>query len=228
MNFVSAAVLGWTTPLPRVIASILLSFVLGQLVAWFYTWTHRGMTWSRNMIHSIVMLSMIVTMVMMVVGDSIARAFGLVGALAIIRFRTVVRDARDTTYIFLALANGIAIGAGFPAAALSGVLVIGLISLVLHHSGFGARYVENGVLRVRTSVPLDRLTEMLEEWCTSVNLLKQKAVKADDPAAAGEVEYSFEVQLYDASEQVDLQNAVRALGSVSQVALTLEERAEEW
>jgi uncharacterized membrane protein YhiD involved in acid resistance len=206
----------------------LLSFVLGQLVAWIYTWTHRGMTWSRNMIHSIVMLSMIVTMVMMVVGDSIARAFGLVGALAIIRFRTVVRDARDTTFIFLALANGIAIGAGFPAAAVVGVSVIGLVAVMLNWTGFGARYVDNGVLRVRTSVPVSRLDALLSEWCTSFNLLKQKAVRSEREGGEGEFEYSYEVRLYDAEEQEDLQAAVRALGPVSQVSLTLEEQAEEW
>ena len=56
------------TPMTMVVASLLLSFVLGQLIAWLYSITHRGMTWSRNMVHSIVMLSMIVTGVMLVMG----------------------------------------------------------------------------------------------------------------------------------------------------------------
>ena len=75
-----------------VLRAMLLSYVLAQFVAWLYVWTHRGLSYSRNMVHSVVLLGMIVTMVMLVVGDSIARAFGLVGALAIIRFRTGIPD----------------------------------------------------------------------------------------------------------------------------------------
>lgn len=209
------------TPLTMVAASLLLSFVLGQLVAWLYSITHRGMTWSRNMVHSIVMLSMIVTGVMLVVGDSIARAFGLVGALAIIRFRTVVRDARDTTFIFLALAVGIAVGAHQPMIAILATVIVGLAAVVLHFTHFGARYVDAGVLRLRSTQGISRLEPVIGEWCTFYKLLKERTVQDN------EVEYSFEVRLYNPDEREAFEAAFRALGA-TQVALHIEEKAEEW
>jgi len=204
------------------IASLLLSFVLCQAIAWVYGYTHRGMTWSRNMIHSIVLVGMIVCMVMQVVGDSVARAFGLVGALAIVRFRTVVRDARDVTFLFLSLSAGIAIGANQPLLAVLGTMLVCMVAIVMHQTNFAGKFTENGVLRVRTELPAERLQQLLAEWCVSVNLLKQKS------ASDIEVEYSFDVQLYDINEQQALQAAIKALGPVSQVTLTMENKAEEW
>lgn len=209
------------TPMTMVVASLLLSFVLGQLIAWLYSITHRGMTWSRNMVHSIVMLSMIVTGVMLVVGDSIARAFGLVGALAIIRFRTVVRDARDTTFIFLALAVGIAVGAHQPTIAVVATLIVGTVAMVLHYTQFGSRYVDAGVLRVRTTGGMPALEQLIGEWCTFYKLLKERPVQGE------EIEYSFEVRLYNPQEREAFEAAFKAIG-VTQVALHIEEKAEEW
>ena len=74
----------------------------------------------------------LVAVVMVVIGDSVARAFSLVGALSIIRFRTVVQDARDIAFVFFALAVGMAIGAGNPPAAVIGTFLIGGIIIGLH------------------------------------------------------------------------------------------------
>ncbi|MEO8076740.1 MAG: DUF4956 domain-containing protein, partial [Acidobacteriota bacterium] len=64
-------------------------------------------------------------------GDNVARAFSLVGALSIVRFRTVVRDTQDTAYVIFAVALGMAIGANHPAIALCGLTVVGLAGYVL-------------------------------------------------------------------------------------------------
>ncbi len=205
-----------------VVLDLTLSYVLGQLVAWLYIWTHRGLSYSRNMTHSMVLLTMIVTSVMLVVGDSIARAFGLVGALAIIRFRTVVRDARDTTFIFLALATGIAIGAHHYVVAVVAAVVIGLIATQLHLTGFGQRHTDTGVLRVRSSTALENIEEALKAWCKSHELLSLKE------SSGGESEYSFEIRLYHPAEREDLVAAVRGISGTSLVTVALEERAEEW
>ena len=221
MNFWTDPLVGIHTPLSMIVASLLLSFVLGQVISWIYIFTHRGMTWSRNMIHSMVLLAMMVTMVMLVVGDSVARAFGLIGALSIVRFRTVVRDARDTTYIFMAVGVGIAVGVHQPGTAVVGTLVIGAIAALMHLTNFAARYVDSGVLRVRATLPQGRIETQISEWCTFQKLLKQK------PLAGDEVEYSFEVRLYDPGDQDPFQAALKEAG-ITVVALTMEEKAEEW
>lgn len=207
-----------------VLLDLLTAFVLGTAVAWLYGRTHRGLSYSRNMVHSLVLLCMIVTMVMLVVGDSIARAFGLVGALAIIRFRTVVRDARDTTFIFLALSVGIAIGAHAYATAVAGTIMIGAAAALLQFSNFATRHADSGLLRVRGTAALGAsLPVVLDRFCRAHDL-----VAAHNGGPSGESEYSYRVRMFNPRQQEDLVHAVRALESSAQVTIALDEGAEEW
>ena len=82
--------------LRSLLLSLTLAFVLGQMVAWVYQRTHSGLSYARSFTQSLVLLMMIVSLVMHVIGDSIVTAFGLIGALAIIRFRSgkVTRPSR--------------------------------------------------------------------------------------------------------------------------------------
>jgi uncharacterized membrane protein YhiD involved in acid resistance len=221
MNFWNDPLVGIHTPLSMIVASLLLSFALGQVISWFYILTHRGMTWSRNIIHSMVLLSMMVTMVMLVVGDSVARAFGLIGALSIVRFRTVVRDVRDTTYVFMAVGVGIAVGVHQPLIAVVATLLVGLAATLLHYTRFAARYVDSGVLRLRATLPQGKIEQLVSEWCSYQRLLKQKPLQGD------EVEYSFEIRLLVPGEQDSFQAFLKESG-LTVVALTMEEGAEEW
>ena len=72
------------------------------------------------------LLSILIAMVTQVIGDNVARAFSLVGALSIVRFRTVVRDTVDTAFVIFAVAVGMAVGANHPSVALSGIAIVGL------------------------------------------------------------------------------------------------------
>lgn len=212
-----------TTP-STILLDLTLSFVLGQWVAWMYSWTHRGLSYSRNLLHSIVLLSMIVTMVMLVVGDSIARAFGLVGALAIIRFRTVVRDARDTTFIFLALATGISVGSHHYMVAVVGAAIVSGAALTLQLSGFGTRHADTGTLRIRGAGALGPALEpVLADWCRTFEMIALR-----EASGGGESEYSYEIRLYHPAEREDLLRAVRAVPGTSSVTVAIEETAEEW
>jgi uncharacterized membrane protein YhiD involved in acid resistance len=78
-----------------------------------------------------VLLTILIAMVTQVIGDNVARAFSLVGALSIVRFRTVVRDTQDTAYVIFAVAIGMAMGANHPAVALCGLTVVGVTALLL-------------------------------------------------------------------------------------------------
>ena len=117
--------------LGSIVLNLLLAFALGLVIAAVYRWTHAGLA-EKSMTDTLIMLCMLVAVVMVVIGDSVARAFSLVGALSIIRFRTVVQDARDIAFVFFALAVGMAIGAGNPPAAVIGTFLIGGIIIGLH------------------------------------------------------------------------------------------------
>ena len=84
-----------------VLANLLVAFVCGLMMSIIYRITYRGPSYSVTFVNSLVLLSIISAIVIMVIGNNIARAFGLVGAMSIIRFRTAVRDTMDLVFIFL-------------------------------------------------------------------------------------------------------------------------------
>lgn len=93
-----------------VLLALLLAFLLGQVVAWTYVRTHSGLSYSRSFTQSLVVMAVAVALLMTVIGDSIVTAFGLLGALALVRFRNVLKDTRDTVFILMSMVVGIAIG----------------------------------------------------------------------------------------------------------------------
>lgn len=114
---------------------ILAAVLLGAAVAWI----HRRTTGpNAAMTATLVLLAGLIAMVTQVIGDNVARAFSLVGALSIVRFRTVVRDTRDTAFVIFSVAVGMAVGAQAPWAALMGVLVVGGTALVLSRTSSSA------------------------------------------------------------------------------------------
>ena len=114
-----------------VLINLAVSIILGLYISFIYKTTHKGVSYSQSFMLTIVFITIIVSMVMMVIGNNIARAFALVGALSIIRFRTVVKDTKDTAYIFLALASGMAAGTSSYFLAVSGSLVTSLVAYIL-------------------------------------------------------------------------------------------------
>jgi len=122
----------------QIILNITLSFLLGLFVAWVYRATHRQLTVSFSFVNTLVLVAMVMAVVIMVIGNNIARAFGLAGAMSIIRFRTVVKDTRDTAFVFYALSTGMACGTGNLRIALIGTLLVGLFAGIMHWTRHGA------------------------------------------------------------------------------------------
>ncbi len=129
--------LGRPITIEEVVLNILLACGLGIAVVAVYRVTNRHRPSNLSFLLTMIILSMVVALVMMVIGNSIARAFSLVGALSIIRFRTVVKDNRDIAYVFFALAAGMSAGVGAYVLGVFGVGTILLMLLVLDFVRFG-------------------------------------------------------------------------------------------
>src|SRR6185436_12080269 len=100
--------------LSMLVVRLVSSFALGCVVAAVYRFTHGGPGGqSRGLMATLVLLTVLICMMTLVIGNNVARAFSLVGALAIVRFRTVVEDTRDTAFVIFAVSVGMAVGAGF-------------------------------------------------------------------------------------------------------------------
>ena len=89
---------------------LLLSYVLSSMIAWIYRYTHQGISYSQSYTQTLVLLGMVVAPIMLIIGSNLARAFSLVGALPIIRFRNAVKETRDVGFVFVVMAIGMACG----------------------------------------------------------------------------------------------------------------------
>lgn len=98
------------------------AFALGCVVGAVYRMTRRRTAADLpSLTPTLILLTILIAMVTLAIGNSVARAFSLVGALAIVRFRTVVEDTRDTAFVIFAVAVGMAVGAGFLTVPLVGI-----------------------------------------------------------------------------------------------------------
>lgn len=119
--------------LVRLVAALL----LGGVVALLYRATRSKADVAPSFTATLVLLSILIAMVTQVIGDNVARAFSLVGALSIVRFRTVVRDTQDTAFVIFAVGVGMAVGAGYPWVAVAGIGVVAIAAFVMKPPDIG-------------------------------------------------------------------------------------------
>ena len=97
------------TPLSfiQVATAIILSLLYSFIIAKIYLLVHRGYSYSKSYLHTMIMVSVTVALIMVIIGSEIARAFALVGAMSIIRFRNPVKDPRDVAFLFVKFSSSV-------------------------------------------------------------------------------------------------------------------------
>src|SRR3954471_2800880 len=118
-----------------ILVRLALAWILGLAIAAIYRRARPMNDEAESFGVTLVLLKILIAMVTQVIGDNVARAFSLVGALSIVRFRTGVRDTQDTAYVIFAVAIGMAMGANHPAVALCGLTVVGAAAWLLKQRG---------------------------------------------------------------------------------------------
>jgi uncharacterized membrane protein YhiD involved in acid resistance len=170
-------------------------------------------------VNSLVLLSIIAAIVIMVIGNNIARAFGLVGAMSIIRFRTAIRDTMDLVFIFLSLALGMACGVGLNAVALTGSMLSGLVVIALTFTNFGAPRKRHYLLQVvHHATDQQDITKPIMRFCSSLKLVSMKNIGLDDLT-----ESNFHITLRNSKQTEELVRTLRQTPSVQQVNVFFDE-----
>lgn len=208
----------------RAVLALLLSFVLGQLAAWIYMYTHTGLSYSRTFVQSIILLTIVIALAMMVIGNNIFIAFGLIGALAVIRFRNILKDTRDTAFVFFALVIGMATGTFSFLLAIIGTLVYCLVLMYLHWSAFGSRHISDGFVRFHMQIDqigLRALQPLLEKYCRSTHLVSQRF------SEAGGSEVAYRLTMRDPDRADEMVSALQDTDGVSHVNFVLHEEQTE-
>ena len=200
----------------EIFVNILVGITIGVLLSLVYRVTHKGLSYSQSFSQTIVFVTMIVAIIMMVIGGSLARAFALVGALSIIRFRTVLKDTKDMSYIFGALALGMAAGTSNYFLAALGTLSVSGLAVALNAFNFGAVYKSEFILRFRFSQGGDSAgyLETINESCKRSNLLHMEP--SGDNAS---LSLTYDVVLRDEGSANDLAANIGKLEDISEVVL---------
>ena len=208
-------------PWQTTVLALLMAFVLGMSVAWIYVKTHQGLSFSRSFVQALVFGSILGAMLMLAIGNNVARGIGIVGTLAIIRFRSTMKDPRDMMFVFAALAVGIATGVRAFAVSLAGTAVFALAALLLRVTSFGTRQLFDG--QVRLQLPAEpeadeALKEVMRRHCGNWVLVALRDVEQ------GRVlEHSYHVRLIDADRQVEFVRELEELPDARGVALFLQQ-----
>ncbi|WP_431883713.1 DUF4956 domain-containing protein [Micromonospora gifhornensis] len=182
-----------------------LSFLLSAMIGWVYRFTHRNVSYSQSYVQTLVILGMLISLIMLVVGSNIARAFALVGALSVVRFRNAIKETRDVGFIFLVMGVGMACGTRFYLLAVVAAVTISLIIVLMYRFNWFASNVQRQVVKVQ--VPpgshTDHIQDVLIRFTSEFELVSMETIRG---GALTEIMYT--VRLKKGTEPADLINAL--------------------
>jgi hypothetical protein len=216
--FVSAISAGPPLFWAHVLVRLAVALLLGRMVAAVYSLTRPPTERTPSFPATLVLLAVLIAMVTQVIGDNIARAFSLVGALSIVRFRTVVRDTQDTAFVIFAVVIGMAVGGNNLPVAVTGLVVVGAAAFWMNergHAGAGGSIYE---LRVRAGLgrDLDSLIGPALEPHVAEHRLASLATARQGMA----LEASYRVRLRREASAGELVKALNRIDGVQSVELT--------
>src|SRR5262245_16985490 len=177
------------TNFPALILGLLLSFAGGHVLAWVYMVTHSGLSYSRSFVKSLIVMPVVVALVMHVLSNNIITAFGMMAVFTIVRFRNMLRDTLDTTYILLVLAVGMAAGSQKFPTPVTGLLVMVGALLYLWATSFGSRHRYDVILNLRWSRPLADLNEVDRLLQRHTRRSRRASQRASGDMAASDLSY---------------------------------------
>jgi len=224
-TFLSADYSAQPLNVPALLLGLCLSFLCGNVIAWTYMTTHRGLSYSRSFVNSLVVIPMIVNVVMMVLNNNLVTAFGLMAVFAVVRFRNILRDTLDTSYVLCVLAVGMACGTQRFSLAVIATVTLALAMFYLWFTGFGSRHRYDVIVNLHWGQPLSEaaaLNRILRRHSRAMSCANQRTSEG----MVGS-DLSYRLLLRDPARADELVTELRALAGVSRVSsLRAEEESE--
>tara|TARA_B100001094_G_C17706355_1_gene565124 strand:- start:78 stop:578 length:501 start_codon:yes stop_codon:yes gene_type:complete len=157
-------------------------------------------------------------MVIMIIGNNLARAFALVGALSIIRFRTVVKDTKDTAFIFWSLASGMATGTGSYFLAIAGNIILSLIAYTLHKTNYGSIIKSEFILQFRIKSGDEEISKNYNKVLSTFTKT-QTLLSSESSADNKSIKISLDIVLKEELDQNTLLKEISSLNGISEVII---------
>jgi len=192
--------------------SFVWAFLLASIIAITHRLTFTGDYYPKNFFQSLVLGAVITTMVMMAIGDSLARGLGVFGAMAIIRFRTRIDDPRDVLFLFAALSTGLAIGVYGFTISFVGAILFCVVAALLHFSPFRS-FVHHSLLffTLTDTKDLAPVVDILERYCSEFRIMSIMVTKENAMRYQFAVSFKKDVTKYQLIDQLKTLEVVKQL-----------------
>jgi Domain of unknown function (DUF4956) len=195
---------------------VLVAFCIGHIIAWTYMWTHTGLSYSQMFTSSLLVQPVIVGIVMLLMAGNILVAIGVLSIFAMIRFRNVLKDTRDTTYILWAIVEGVATGNQKFGIALIGAVCISLIFIYLRVTSFGGRHRYDVILSLEWAGQ-ENYSQKLKPLLRRHSMRSQLASQHD--LDANKLDLSYRLLLRDPSRSRELLSELEKTEGVARASL---------
>lgn len=194
------------------------AFLLASIIAITHKLTFTGDYYPKNFFQSLILGAVVTTLVMMAIGDSLARGLGVFGAMAIIRFRTRIDDPRDVLFLFAALSTGLAVGVyGFTISFVGSILFC-LVAFLLHISPFKSFAHHSHLFFTLTDTTLlTKIIKVIEDNCLEYRVITILVNKENA------IRYHYAISLKSSTTKEDLMNILRNIDGVIQLRISSNE-----
>jgi len=203
-----------------ILLTILFSFILSSLIAFTYEKTSRNVSKPDHYIQALILIAIVAATVMQAIGDSLARGLGMLGALAIIRFRTTLRDPRNIVFMFASLAAGIACGVYGFVIAIVGTIGFCLVAVILRFSSFSKDTNMIGNLRFELLATSDRanIKPLLSKFCRKHKMVRYRILSKEEKL--GWLEYEYIIRMKQEAESPLLVQQLKERTDIQTVRLS--------
>lgn len=218
---------GAQLPVLEILIRLCLAAVFGGLVAFVYRRSRNDIDITPTFPPTLVLLAILIGMVTQVIGDNVALAFSLVGALAIVRFRTVVRDTQDTAFVMLAVVVGMAVGAKAPWVAAIGLALVAVVAILMKPAATGDYITARLPLFLRVRIGFGYDAEALLGSTLDVYFSHRRLQSIETAKHGVSIDVAYEAKLREPGTPEQLVRALNRIEGVQSVRVERCHTAEE-
>jgi len=195
---------------------VMVAFCIGHVIAWTYMLTHTGLSYSQMFCASLLVMPVLVALVMVLMASNVLIALGLLAVFSMIRFRNVLKDTRDTTFVLWAISEGVACGTLRFGIAVTACVTLALIFVYIRVTSFGGRHRYDVILSLEWAGAGDSygtIKPILRRHSLHANLASQHDVEAD------RIDLSYRLLLRDPGRSRELLKELETTAGVARVSL---------
>jgi len=218
---------GSQLPVLEILVRLCLAAVFGGLVALVYRRSRHEVDITPTFPPTLVLLAVLIAMVTQVIGENVALAFSLVGALAIVRFRTVVRDTQDTAFVMLSVVVGMAVGARAPWVAVIGLALVAVVAVLMKPPATGDYITGHLPLLVKIRIGLGHDAESLLGNTLDVYFSHRRMESIETTKHGVSIDVAYEAKLREPGTPEQLVRALNRIEGVQGVRVERCPTAEE-